>query len=106
MEKSFEEQRRLEVARKKVQAIMGFYKHLTAYILVNLSLIGIKWFTLEPEEAFFTFGTFSTAFFWGIGLLFHAISVFGTAVFLGTDWEERKIREYMQKDNRKSNKWE
>jgi hypothetical protein len=106
MEHSFEEQRRLEQARKKVQAIMGFYKHLAAYVLVNLFLLALKWFNLQPGEEYITFSTFSTAFFWGIGLLFHAVGVFGTNVFLGNDWEERKIQEYMDRERNKTGKWE
>lgn len=105
MERSFEEMQRLEKARKKVQAITGFYKHLAAYIIVNLFLLALKWFKLGEGEVFFTFSTFSTAFFWGIGLFFHAVGVFGTNIFLGKDWEERKIKEYMEQHERKS-KWE
>lgn len=105
MERSFEEAQRLERARKKVQSIMGFYKHLAAYVIVNLFLIAMKWFNLDPGEEFFTFGTFSTAFFWGIGLVFHGVGVFGTNIFLGKNWEERKIQEYMEREERKS-KWE
>lgn len=105
MERSFEEAQRLERARKKVQSIMGFYKHLAAYVIVNLFLIAMKWFNLDPGEEFFTFGTFSTAFFWGIGLVFHGVGVFGTNIFLGRNWEERKIQQYMEQEERKS-KWE
>lgn len=105
MERSFEEMQRLEKARKKVQAILGFYKHLAAYIIVNLFLISMKWFNLDAGEEFFTFGTFSTAFFWGIGLVFHAAGVFGTNIFLGKNWEERKMQQYMEQEERKS-KWE
>jgi len=105
MERSFEEAQRLERARKKVQSIMGFYKHLAAYVIVNLFLIAMKWFNLDPGEEFFTFGTFSTAFFWGIGLIFHGVGVFGTNIFLGRNWEERKIQQYMEQEERKS-KWE
>ncbi len=106
MEQSFEEHRRLEQARKKVQSIMGFYKHLTAYIIVNAFLLALKWFNQEPGEEYFTFGTFGMAFFWGMGLLFHAVGVFGTTLLLGKNWEERKIQEYMDKDRNKTNKWE
>lgn len=105
MERSFDEMQRLEKARKKVQAILGFYKHLAAYLIVNLFLIALKWFSLDPGEEFFEFGTFSTAFFWGIGLLFHAVGVFGTNIFLGKNWEERKIQQYMEQEERRS-KWE
>lgn len=106
MENTFEEKRRLEKARKKVQAIMGFYKHLTAYVLVNLFLFAMKYYNMGPEESFFIFGTFSTALFWGLGLAFHAMAVFGSDVFLGSRWEERKIQEFMQKEKDKGNKWE
>lgn len=106
MDRSFEEQKKLERARKKVESIKGFYKHLGVYILVNLFLIAGKWFTLDPGESFFQFGTFATAFFWGIGVAFHALGVFGTGIFLGNDWEERKIKELMDREKNRGNKWE
>jgi hypothetical protein len=77
---------------------------LAAYVLVNIFLIAIRYINLEPGEKFMEFGTFSTAFYWGIGLAFHALGVFGNNVFFGKDWEERKIREIMEKD--KKQKWE
>lgn len=98
------EQQKLERAKKRVKAIAGFYKHLMVYILVNLFLITLKYINLDKGEVFFEFSTFSTAFFWGIGLVFHAFGVFGTNVFLGQDWEERKINEIMEKE--KKSKWE
>ncbi len=95
----------MERARKRVKAIAGFYKHLSVYLLVNLLLLALRYFRLDPGEEFWRFETFSTAFFWGIGLAFHALGVFGTNLFLGPDWEDRKIRELMEKDKR-YNKWE
>ena len=74
------------------------------YLLVNLALVAIKFFTLDPGEQFWDFGTFATAFFWGIGLAFHALGVFTENVFFGKDWEERKVREFME--NEKHQKWE
>ncbi|HEU0137535.1 MAG TPA: 2TM domain-containing protein [Flavobacterium sp.] len=98
------EQQRFERAQKRVKAIAGFYKHLISYLLVNCFLVALKYYSLDANESLFTFGTFSTAFFWGIGLVFHGVSVFGANVFLGQDWEERKIRELM--DKQKQQKWE
>ncbi|MDR6967609.1 hypothetical protein J2X31_001621 [Flavobacterium arsenatis] len=98
------ERQKFERASKRVKAIAGFYKHLMSYILVNLFLISMKYFQLEAGETFLKFSTFSVAFFWGIGLAFHAVSVFGTNVFLGQDWEEKKINELMNK--KQENKWE
>lgn len=99
-----QDEQRYARAQKRVKAISGFYKHLAAYILVNLFLISMQYFNLDPGEKFLKFSTFSTAFFWGIGLAFHAAGVFGKNIFLGQDWEEKKINELMEKD--KTSKWE
>ncbi len=98
------EQQKFERAKKRVKSIAGFYKHLMAYVLVNLFLLTLKYIKLEPGENFLEFSTLSTAFFWGIGLVFHALSVFGSNVFLGNDWEEKKIKELMDKNQ--GTKWE
>lgn len=98
------EQVKYERAKKRVQAISGFYKHLAAYIIINVFLLVIKAANMDPGEKFLEFGTFSTAFFWGIGLAFHAFGVFYNQVFFGKNWEDRKIRELMEKD--KQQKWE
>jgi len=106
MENLNNEQFRIEKARKKVKSIGGFYKHLTVYVIVNLVLLVMKYFEGDTGEVFIRFETFSTALFWGIGLGFHALSVFGPGLFLGGGWEERKIREYMEVEQTKKTKWE
>jgi 2TM domain len=105
---SFEEQAKYDRARKRVKSVKGFYKHLIIYVVINTMLLAMKWFKLDEGEEFFTYETFSTAFFWGIGLFFHAFSVFGTDAFLGRNWEERKMKEYLEKrDNgQPTSKWE
>lgn len=98
------EQFRYEKAKKRVKAISGFYRHLCVYVLINLFLIALKYFNLDPGEKFFQFNTFTTTFFWGIGLGLHALSAFGPNVFFGHGWEEKKINEIMEKE--KTKKWE
>ncbi|MFT5848874.1 2TM domain-containing protein [Psychroserpens sp.] len=87
-------------AQKRVKAIVGFYWHLASYVIVNLFLIIIITSSGKP---LFSLGTFSTALFWGIGLAFHFMGVFGPSFFFGKHWEERKIKEIMDKD---TNNWE
>jgi len=84
-------------AKKRVKAIVGFYWHLASYVIVNVFLIIL---ITSSGVKFFSFGTFSTAFFWGIGLAFHFVGVFGPSFFFGNNWEERKIKELMDKDNK------
>ena len=90
-------------AKKRVDELKGFYWHLFWYIAVNL-FISIGKITRNLNngetfsEAFFDFGTFAVWMFWGIGIFFHAIGVFGKNLFFGKAWEERKVREYMEKE--------
>jgi len=92
--------------RKRVQDIKGFYSHLVAYIIVNIFISGFVMYGLsyaegyEFSEAITEFGVFSTWLFWGIGLFFHWLGVFGYTMFgFGKDWERRKIQEFMKEDH-------
>ncbi|MGV1011685.1 MAG: 2TM domain-containing protein [Flavobacterium sp.] len=89
------------IAYKKVKRIKRFYIHLTVYLLVNLYLILNMRFDSDSNDLFYRWNTYSTAFFWGIGLIAHGLSVFGSRVLFGDNWEENKIKEFIQKkDNR------
>ena len=106
MEYLSEDQRKLERAKKKIEKIKGFYKHLAVYIIVNIVLLIVHAINMEPGEDFFTWRTFMTAGFWGLGLFAHWLSVFGRNIFLSPDWEERKIKEFMEREKNKQSKWE
>jgi len=60
-----------EIATHRVRRRRGFYSHLTAYILVNLMLIAIWYFSGDGK-----FWPMWVELFWGIGLVFHAVGVF------------------------------
>lgn len=100
------------IAYKKVKRIKGFYSHLRIYVIINILII-IASINGEifgdhiriRDGGLFSWHTYSTAVYWGIGLLAHALSVFGRDLFFSDDWEERKIQEYMKKQEAK-NKWE
>ncbi len=83
-------------AKKRVEAMVGFYWHLAVYIVVNIFLILL--IGLNSGSGFRGFGPYATAFFWGIGLFFHFIGVFGFNFILGKNWERRKIEEFMEKE--------
>ena len=85
-------------AKKRVKKLKGFYSHLTIYVLVNLLIVFINIQDLKPGESYFQYKNFITLFFWGIGLAVHGLSVFVPQFVLGKDWEERKIRELMDKE--------
>lgn len=93
----FEKEEAYLRAKKKLDKLVGFYWHLAVYIVVNIFLICLIAF--NTSDGFFGFGPYATAVFWGIGLLFHFLGVFGPDFLFGKNWEERKIKEYMEKDD-------
>lgn len=85
-------------AQKRVTEIKEFYGNLISYIFVIPLLIFINYQTYW-EFKWFWFPLLG----WGLGLTIHGFTVFG----YGRDWEERKIREFMEKEQHKNNtKWE
>lgn len=100
MENSNLEEQKYIRAKKRVKAIKGFYVHLVVYVVVNVFLIITKSFSNGEWDNFWQWQTYNTAIFWGIGILFHAFNVFGMSFILGADWEERKIKEMMDRDKR------
>jgi len=101
-----DEEIRYEIASKKVKKIKGFYSHLIIYIVINTIILIANYQFWNKSGSFFSWNNLSTAFFWGIGLVAHGFSVFGTNIFLGKDWEEKKIKELMNKDKKRRGSWE
>lgn len=85
-------------AYKQVKKIKGFYIHALVFIVINIMNFIAKYQELKPGESFFTFKTFSLFIIWGIALFIHGLSVFLPSAILGSDWEERKIKQIMNKE--------
>lgn len=103
MERNYIEEERYERAKKRVKDIQGFYWHLFWYVAVNIFLtFGGTIRNIFKGDSFeiihFNFGAFSIWFFWGIGLAVHWLRVFGKNIIFSKDWEDRKIKEYMDKE--------
>jgi len=80
-------------AKEHVECIRGFYNHLMVYIIV----IGVLGYLNYATTSFLW--VIFPALGWGIGLLAHGIQAFGYFPFLGKDWEERKIKEFMERND-------
>ena len=104
METNIQDEIRYHQALKRVKKIKGFYTHLIVYLVINILIAIINIQDLKVGESYFRKENFFTAFFWGIGLLIHALSTFLPTWFLGNNWEEKKIQEIMRKEE--NNKWE
>ena len=88
-----DEQAKYQEAKERVEEIKGFYFHLISYIVVNAVLVVINLLT-SPEYLWFIWPIIG----WGVGLVIHAFTVFSN--LWGKSWEERKIREIMDRDKR------
>lgn len=98
MENQFQKDERYYAAQKRVKSIKGFYIHFTVYVLINIFLIVQIY--LSNKNDFWRWESFSTAIFWGIGIIGHATSVFCGNLLFGKKWQDRKIREFMENDQR------
>ena len=98
------EEIRYHEALKRVKKVKGFYTHLVVFIVINTMILIVNYQELEANESFLQFKTFSTLLCWGVGLFAHGLSVFLPSIVLGKNWEDRKIKELMEKE--KNNKWE
>jgi hypothetical protein len=83
-------------AKQRVKEIKEFYGNLISYCVVMPFLIFINYYTFWGFQ-WFWFPLFG----WGLGLTIHGFSVFG----YGVNWEERKIKELMDKEKETNKTW-
>ncbi|WP_461754606.1 histidine kinase [Myroides sp. LJL115] len=86
-------------AKKKVEKIKAFYSHLTVFIMTNLFLVGLNLLT-SPEFLW----SLIVMFFWAIILVAQFMKVNNYSFFLGDNWEEKQIDQYIKENQSKGNK--
>lgn len=80
-------------ARKRAEDLAGYWRHLTAYLIVIGVLILINIITWGGY-----FWAIWPAMGWGIGLVFHSVNTFGP--HMDKDWQDRKAREIVAREGR------
>ncbi|HSD08347.1 2TM domain-containing protein [Flavobacterium sp.] len=96
MEPNYTEAERYYYARKRVIEIRKFYQHLTVFVLCNPIIIVVNLMT-SPGYLWFLWSLFG----WGIAIVLHAMKTFNFSPFFDKEWEERKIREILDKENQR-----
>lgn len=99
-----QEEIKYQEAQKRVKRIKNFYIHLVVFILVNTYIVIKKTQNLGPDDTLLD--AFKTPFFWGIGLVFHGLRAFDLFPFFGKEWEERKVKEMMDKEKNQDSKFQ
>jgi hypothetical protein len=89
-EKTNDEDRAYERAQKRVKELKSFYGNLISYCIIIPFLIILNLIS-SPRSIWFYWPMLG----WGIGLVAHGMSVFA----IGKGWEEKKIREILEKQN-------
>lgn len=79
-------------AKRAVNEKLGFYTHLSVYLLVNLFFL-----ILNLKQGGFIWAIYPAAG-WGIGLLFHGLSVF--SFFNNQSWKQKQIYKEMEKQRK------
>lgn len=107
----YTETAKYEHAKKQVNCIKGFYNHLIIYLIVNLTIILIC-LEIIPIiysnskgtnfQSWLDWNTYGIAIFWGLGVLIHAIWVFKYKFTYLKHWEENKIQDLVEKEDKES----
>ena len=79
-----------KIARKRVEARIGFIIHAAIFVLVNALLVTIN-LTTAPQEFWFLYPLIG----WGLGLLLHAVLAFSD--FSAGDWKKRMIEKELER---------
>lgn len=101
MEINYTEEDRYYKAKKKVEEIRKFYEHLAVYLLCNPIVIAVNLLT-SPDYLYFWYSLFG----WGIAIVLHGLKAFGFSPLFNKDWEQRKVKEFMEKEEQAKKTWE
>ena len=86
-----DEHEKLVRARQLVEAMTGFYIHLSVFVLVMAILFAVN---IWASDVWWVQWPFLG---WGIGVLVHGLLVFGQVPSFITRWQLRKIKELKDK---------
>lgn len=86
---------KLERAQERVKKEKAFFGNLTAYAIVIPFLFFVNWMSNGLEVPWFLFAATG----WGIGLFFHYVEAFDHNPLFGKNWEQRKIKQFMEEDD-------
>ena len=80
-------------AQLRVRRKAKFFKHFFIFVVMNGFFFTTALFQGDPFEPLVV------TFFWGIGLVFHYLKVFGLpgSGVLSKDWEEREYRQELKR---------
>ena len=82
-----------ERAKEQVEKLKGFYIHFAIYLIMIPVFIFLNFRSTSFPWAIFPIVG------WGFGVAGHAMETFNYNPLLGKNWEERKMKEFMEEDD-------
>ncbi len=85
--------------RRRVKRLAEFYRHLTMYVII-MSVIWIGSLVLmkKAPAAWWQWWQIWPTVGWGLSVLVHGLSVLPRYGFFSLDWEQKKVRELLDKN--------
>ena len=81
-------------AKEHVESLKKFYSGLMFYVIFICFLAGLNYYTNGLRYPWFLWAAFGQ----GIGLIMQAFKTFKWMPYMNKKWEDRKIKEFMDKD--------
>ncbi|WP_405382712.1 2TM domain-containing protein [Maribacter sp. LLG6340-A2] len=88
---------KLQRAKERVEEIKTFYSKVTSAIVTIIIVAAINYYLNEWRYAWFLWVVFGLS----ISLFLKAIKIYNFNPFLGRDWEERKMKEFLNQEENK-----
>lgn len=92
-ESIFDTDRQYKKAKRKVHEIRSFYINLSLFSIFIPIIIAINLYFV-PEYHWFWFSMIG----WGTSVIFHGLAVFDCNPFMQNNWEERKIKQFIDEE--------
>lgn len=101
MEETINKEKKYYFAQKKLRALKNFYIHLCIFLIVNMINILMVLVVLKDRNENFWIWLASTVLVtWSIVIIIEGWSIFGSRMLFKKSWEDRKIKEYMEEDEK------
>ena len=103
-------------AKRRVERIKKFYRHLSVYVVINIILFGIKVSLYDQLDGqgvvdqgfqnWYSLNLFITPLLWGLGVVIHGLVAFkylsftkkGLTPSFIKKWEERQLQKFIEED--------
>ena len=86
--------------RRRVRRLAEFYRHLMVFLTV-ISLIWLlnawQFYNRTQVIHWYSWWALWPTLGWGIGVFFHGLAVLPVWNFLSQDWEDRKVKELLER---------